>query len=489
MTLSKKITSGFLASVIAVSAISVSVTADDGMNMFQNSDFIEKEQPELTEETKQLISLYQRNPTQENYLNLRDIVIENYNAVLDRKEEKLASLKEETAGKPGGEEKVAEMEEIVQEMYITYWNRINSSMLRFTDVRLLKWRISDAAKYEYIPVMGAGDSIFVKRTPVTNAEYAEFVAATGAKAPQNWVNGKYAAGEENYPVNFVSYDDAEAYCDWLTERDGVNTYRLPNESEWELAAGHMPKDADFNCGVNDGRASVEEYADVTRGAHGAVDFWGNVWEWTSTVRSDAELGVKGGSWKSARTDCRTEHRKESRAATCAYDDVGFRVIKVLNGEEPEQKVELATLDAPVVTAKTVSIGKIKLSWKSVDEAVEYQIFEYCENTALFRMLDRTAETAFAVETPNDGNSYSYVVQPISYTAICDNVSAEFAVKPTEAADEVKESTEISEKSDGEKFFRDNIRGGNRHNNRHNSDKKKALKPRHIAERKAAFNRT
>lgn len=104
MTLSKKIESGLLASVIAVTAISVNAAAaDDGMNMFQNSDFIEKEQPELTEETKQLISLYQRNPTEENYLNLRDIVIENYNAVLDRKEEKLASLKEETAGKPGGE--------------------------------------------------------------------------------------------------------------------------------------------------------------------------------------------------------------------------------------------------------------------------------------------------------------------------------------------------------------------------------------------------
>lgn len=494
MTLFKTITSGILASVIAVSAISVSVTADDGMNMFQNSDFIEKEQPELTEETKQLISLYQRNPTEENYLNLRDIVIENYNAVLDRKEEKLASLKEETAGKPGGEEKVAEMEEIVQEMYITYWNRINSSMLRFTDTRLLKWKISDAAKYEYIPVMGAGDSIYVKRTPVTNAEYAEYIAATGAKAPQNWVNGKYAAGEENYPVNFVSYDDAEAYCDWLTERDGVNTYRLPNESEWELAAGHMPKDADFNCGVNDGRTSVEEYADVTRGAHGAVDFWGNVWEWTSTVRTDdgeiTELGVKGGSWKSARTDCRTEHRKESRAATGFYEDVGFRVIKVLNGEEPEQKVELATLNAPVVTAKTVSTGKIELSWKAVDEAVEYQIFEYCENTALFRMLNRTAETAFAVETPNDGNSYSYVIQPISYTAICDNVSADFAVKAAEAADEEQEPTEISEESDGEKnrpeFFRDNHRGTNRHNNRNNSDKKKALKPRLVTKRKAAF---
>ena len=56
----------------------------------------------------------------------------------------------------------------------------------------------------------------------------------------------------------------------------MNTYRLPNENEWELAAGHMPKDADFNCGVNDGRTSAEEYAKVTRGAHGAVDFWGNV---------------------------------------------------------------------------------------------------------------------------------------------------------------------------------------------------------------------
>ncbi|MCI6528792.1 MAG: formylglycine-generating enzyme family protein [Clostridiales bacterium] len=95
-------------------------------------------------------------------------------------------------------------------------------------------------------------------------------------APQNWTDGTYPAGEDDFPVNYVFAADAEAYCAWLTERDGVNTCRLPNESEWELAAGHMPKDADFNCGVNDGRTSVEEYAKVTRGAHGAVDFWGSV---------------------------------------------------------------------------------------------------------------------------------------------------------------------------------------------------------------------
>lgn len=88
-------------------------------NMYQNSDFIEKEQPEISEETKQLISLYQKSPTEENYLNLRDEVIKNYNAVLERKEQKLADLKTETSGKPGGDAIVAEMEDIVQDMYKT----------------------------------------------------------------------------------------------------------------------------------------------------------------------------------------------------------------------------------------------------------------------------------------------------------------------------------------------------------------------------------
>ncbi len=404
---------------------------DDGMNMYENSDFIEKEQPELDEETKQLISQYQKNPTQANYLLLRDKVIENYNEVLERKENKLAELKVETAGKPGGTAIVAEMEEIVQEMYITYWDRINSSMLRFTDSRLLQWKIASAYQYDYIPVMGAGDSIYVKRTPVTNAEYAEYIAATGAKAPSNWTNGTYPANQANFPVNFVSYEDAVAYCEWLTAKDGVNTYRLPTESEWELAAGHMPKDADFNCGVNDGRTPVEQYAGVTRGAHGAIDFWGNVWEWTSTIRDEGDntLGVKGGAWNSDRTDCRTEHRKEGRNAANGYEDVGFRVIQVLNGKEPENKVELATLDAPMVTATSPSVGTIQLSWKPVEGAVEYQIFAYFKDTGLVQMLDRTSATSITFKNLEAG-TYHYIVQPISYTEIADIVSAEYSVSVT-----------------------------------------------------------
>ncbi len=444
MKLSHKIIGVLLAAGMTLSAVPFTVraldSADDNMNMFENSDFIEKEQPELSEQTKQLISLYKRDPSMENYLALRNEVIFNYDAVLDRKEAKLASLKEETAGKPGGLAKVAEMEEIVQEMYATYWNRINSSMLRFTDSRLLQWKIADAYKYDYIPVMGAGNSVYVARTQVTNADYYKFVEATGHAAPQNWINGKYAEGEDDYPVNYVSLYDAEAYCNWLTLLDGENVYRLPNESEWELAAGHMPKDADFNCGVNDGRTPVEQYAKVTRGAHGAVDFWGNVWEWTTTTREDTDeetFGVKGGSWKSARTDCRTEYRKEGRTAENGYDDVGFRVFKILNGEEPEQKVELATLPAPEVTAVKVDEKTAEISWKAVETAVEYQLFEYNETTGLIAMLETTDGLHYSVIREGGFDNLAYIVQPISYTAICDNVSAEFAVKPKEKASEIK----------------------------------------------------
>ena len=93
MRASKRITALLSAALIVLTVLPTSAAAakkpkteDDGMNMFDKSDFIEKEQPELTEETKQLISLYKRKPTEENYLNLRAEVIKNYDAVLVRKE-------------------------------------------------------------------------------------------------------------------------------------------------------------------------------------------------------------------------------------------------------------------------------------------------------------------------------------------------------------------------------------------------------------------
>ncbi len=406
-----------LAPLMTFTALSVSVFAangkDDNMNMFEHSDFIEKEQPELDEETKRLISLYQRNPNDENYENLRAAVIRNYDAVLVRKEAKLAELKAETQGKPGGDAKVAEMQEIVDEMYLTYWDRINATMLRFTDERLLKWKIADAPMYEYIPVMGAGSDIYVSRTQVTNEHYKAFVDATGYKVPSSWKNGTYPAGEENYPVNMVSAADAKAYCSWLTANDQENLYRLPTESEWELAAGHMPKDADFNCGVNDGRTPVEQYAGVTRGAHGAIDFWGNVWEWTSTERSNngvmITLGVKGGAWNTARTDCRTEYREEGRAAALGYEDVGFRVIRVLGGKGDQTPVFTPELFETVIGKAETTVGS-KVTVRITVSLDVTSVLVNGKEAELLRISERKGKSSFkAIIIPNEAGTCEIVI--------------------------------------------------------------------------------
>lgn len=79
MKLSQKIMSVLLAALMVLPMLPIVTMEANAAKSFANSDFIETEQPELSEETKKLISLYQKNPTEENYLNLRDMVIENYN--------------------------------------------------------------------------------------------------------------------------------------------------------------------------------------------------------------------------------------------------------------------------------------------------------------------------------------------------------------------------------------------------------------------------
>lgn len=151
---------------------------------------------------------------------------------------------------------VTSMQEIVQEMFISYWYRINSSMLRFADIRLSEWNVSDAISHPenrpFVPVMGAGETVYIKRTEVTNADYAAFIDATGHNAPSNWNE----RGDENYPVSFITFEDAQAYCQWLTDNDSEgNLYRMPNESEWELAAGHMPRGTAFKKILDFGKRS------------------------------------------------------------------------------------------------------------------------------------------------------------------------------------------------------------------------------------------
>lgn len=163
-------------------------------------------------------------------------------------------------------------------------------------------------------------SFYLDKYEVTNAEYAEFIKATGKPAPaidpgvkgsywQPWNGQNPPAGRERWPVTNVSPKDVEAFAQWLSQRDGV-VYRLPTEEEWEFAARNGSKNSLFPWGNSweEGRANINEQGSPVdvgsfpQGAtrHGVQDLIGNVWEWTSSKARFYDSGRVLNSVKNAR---------------------------------------------------------------------------------------------------------------------------------------------------------------------------------------------
>ncbi len=179
------------------------------------------------------------------------------------------------------------------------------------------------------------------QTEVTQGQYKSVMNA------QPW-SGKLGVQEsDNNPAVCVSWEDAVAFCDKLSVREG-KTYRLPTEAEWEYAcrAGTTTR---FSFGDSD--SSLGDYAwffDNTRKvrqgyAHpvgqkkpnpwGLYDMHGNCWEWCND-KLDGEYGpvsaayrsLRGGSWINAPLNLDSSFHLWIDPI-CRYAHVGFRVVR------------------------------------------------------------------------------------------------------------------------------------------------------------------
>jgi formylglycine-generating enzyme required for sulfatase activity len=191
------------------------------------------------------------------------------------------------------------------------------------------------------------DSFAMGRYEVTFAEYDKFAQATGKTKPDDkgW-------GRGNRPVIEVSWDDAVAYAQWLSQQTGKQ-YRLPNEAEWEYAARAGTESKYWwsndigtnqaNCYNSDCADSFDYTAPVGSFApnpFGLYDMAGNVWEWSCSsyesrydgqeqqcAATDQYRVVRGSGWNGAASYCRAAFRSflspDERG-----DAFGFRLLRI-----------------------------------------------------------------------------------------------------------------------------------------------------------------
>lgn len=200
---------------------------------------------------------------------------------------------------------------------------------------------------------------------ITNAEYEAF-DPSHAK-----VRGRYGfSSGDDEAVIFVSWDDAMAYCKWLSEKDG-KTYRLPTEAEWEYAckAGTLSQyswGGKFRENISKNNVPGAENKMIFESlnlsslrlrpnAFGLYDMHGNVEEWcldwygryrpevqtdpVGPIAGDFKI-TRGGSHTTSPTYLRSTNRSAMPPGDRSFA-VGFRIVQAdypLSEAYPEEKV-------------------------------------------------------------------------------------------------------------------------------------------------------
>ena len=226
--------------------------------------------------------------------------------------------------------------------------------------------------------------LYFAKNPVTNKRYRSFIAALGKSSElieklneiaQNnkwdtqlapWLKkGKnnLAAlfrstydedrkfGGDDQPVIGITWYAAQAYGFWLSQLEGKpDSYRLPNEVEWQWAAGGIqgttvrevreyPWPSDKGepnsklLNYNGNVVSTTPVGIYPEGAtpEGLYDIAGNVWEWTDSwwdEQTPSLRVIRGGSWNSPAERCLSNYNLSTAPSDFMGSDVGFRVVFV-----------------------------------------------------------------------------------------------------------------------------------------------------------------
>jgi len=185
----------------------------------------------------------------------------------------------------------------------------------------------------------------IGRYEVTFDDYDAFCTVSGRTLPLDlrW-------GRDRRPVIEVSWDDAQAYCLWLSGQT-ARSYRLPSEAEWEYACragttdryytGMFIYDKQANVGRNNTKDKTEAWKTKPVGSYqanpwGLFDMHGNASEWVGDHWHDNYIGAptNGSAWldKGYYRVCRGGGCCRSAARQMKIDGLphgGFRLTRAL----------------------------------------------------------------------------------------------------------------------------------------------------------------